>query len=377
MGTFFLASVCLLSRVELDRPLLCHHVSVSASACDSDDQPNEGVRIPTQSSVGHAPPRPTSASQPHESRDWQRYPQPRIPEMVYIPAATFRMGNPIATKGTEDYREWEHPQHDVSVDGFYLGRFLVTTEAFCDFLNEAGNKSYLSPAPNGGSSGGFRVEAGKYLPVQGAERCPAYPVTWIGATAYCEWLSAKLGIRFRLPTEAEWELAARGPELRDWPWGNDAPYYDWEGKIPWVDQHGFRWCHLPLGGFDEFWERAPVGSFPRGVTPQGAYDLMGYFFGQWCRDEFDPDSYKSSSTGKVATTQRSGNKNLRSVRGRYQVQVDRKSYRGNFAITLLLLPIPTDAKGGPSHIDGRSWSRESAHMIHGGEMFRLAASELP
>src|SRR5215470_11367751 len=110
-----------------------------------------------------------------------------IPDIVFIPAGFFLMGS-------NDGPENEMPLHEVWVDRFGIGRFPVTNREFKNFFDEAG--AFL-PA--------FWSDPMFSNPAQ-----PVVGVNWNDATAYCEWLKLRTGKVFRLPTEAEWERAARG-----------------------------------------------------------------------------------------------------------------------------------------------------------------------
>jgi formylglycine-generating enzyme required for sulfatase activity len=103
------------------------------------------------------------------------------------------------------------------------------------------------------------------------------------AEKFCQWLTQKEGRKYRLPTEAEWEYAARGLEGYAYPWGDElnagfyANFADSNTTFPWRDP----------GINDGFAETAPVGSYPRGASPFGIEDLSGNVF-EWCLDCFEP-----------------------------------------------------------------------------------------
>ena len=107
----------------------------------------------------------------------------------------------------------------------------------------------------------------------------AYPVlgvNWDSATAYCNWLSAKTGKKYRLPTEAEWEKAARGTDQRRYPWGNDIDH-----------------SHANYVGAAAFDTGAPVGSYKGDVSPNGVFDMGGNVM-EWCADWYARDYYAVS-----------------------------------------------------------------------------------
>ena len=132
--------------------------------------------------------------------------------MVYVPAGEFEMGS---TEGDSH----EQPVHTVVLDAFWIDRTEVMNAQFAHFLNEEGNQReggvmWLDLDDEAcliASSGG------EFEPKTGYGGHPVIEVSWYGAQAYCDWAGA------RLPTEAEWEYAARGPEASVYPWGDGAP----------------------------------------------------------------------------------------------------------------------------------------------------------
>jgi len=118
-------------------------------------------------------------------------------------------------------------------------------------------------------------EGEPYRAVAGFERHPAVQITWFGAQAYCRWAG------LRLPTEVEWEKAARGTDARLFPWGNE-----------WHDDH-LRW-HGGTRGENE--TTAPVDAYPQGCSPWGICQMAGNVE-EWCEDWYDPAAYKEHASG--------------------------------------------------------------------------------
>ena len=198
-------------------------------------------------------------------------------EMVLIPAGEFQMGSPEG-QGSDD----EHPQHRVYLNAFCIYRYQVTNGQFARFVKETGHK----PAGNW-------KEYAKW----GREKHPVVSVTWNDAAAYCKWAGG------RLPTEAQWEKAARGSDGREYPWGNT-----WDGNR-------CNWGNGPkvAGMADILGCRgtAPVGSFPSGVSPFGVHDMAGNV-GEWCSDWYDAVYYKNSPS---KNPEGSGSGSCRILRG--------------------------------------------------------------
>jgi formylglycine-generating enzyme required for sulfatase activity len=168
----------------------------------------------------------------------------REPEMVVIPAGTFKMGD-IQEKGGDH----EKPVHTVNIPkSFAIGRYPITSEEYEVFASATGCHWPTDPGWDRHGQ-------------------PAIRVTWYDAEAYAKWLSLQTGKRYRLPTEAEWEYAARaGTETNYW-WGNEM-------------RSDMANCH------DGHWSRrgkttVPVGSFPS--NPFGLYDMTGNVW-EWVED---------------------------------------------------------------------------------------------
>lgn len=169
--------------------------------------------------------------------------------MVLVPEGDFEMGS-------NDGETSEKPVHTVSVDAFYIDAYAVTVGHYKRFVQETGH-----PAPN------WDVVS-KYSPT---DQHPILFVSWHDAMAYATWVGK------RLPTEAEWEKAARGGlSGATYPWGDDAP----DGTQ----------CNL-TGNKDGYEHTAPVGSFP--PNGYGLYDMTGNV-SEWCLDEWDAGFYANS-----------------------------------------------------------------------------------
>jgi formylglycine-generating enzyme required for sulfatase activity len=183
-------------------------------------------------------------------------------EMVLVPAGEFTMGG--QGKGLDEDRE-EAPPDQVTLPAFSIDRLEVTTTQYCRFLN-ATRKT--QDAEGHGYFGlpqylPIRQAAGQWQPEVGREQFPMSDVTWYGATAYAQWAGK------RLPTEAEWEKAARGMDGRKFPWGSD------------FDQSKMRFGQTKIG---------PVGGFPAGASPCGALDMAGNVW-EWTSSLFKPYPY--------------------------------------------------------------------------------------
>jgi formylglycine-generating enzyme required for sulfatase activity len=221
--------------------------------------------------------------------------------MIYIPAGEFTMGS---TDGNPD----ETPVHSVQLDGYWLDRTEVTNSMFANFLNTRGNQM------EGGTTWlntrdpfvWVFEKDGVWQTFPGRENYPIVGVSWYGANAYCQWAG------HRLPTEAEWEYAAKGVDNRRFPWGDD--YLD-------CNHARYSGCgNTPV----------EVGSLSLGVSPFGVFDLAGNV-AEWLNDRYAADYYQQSPrlnpTGPI-------NRYYRVIRGGYwgntyiQLQTSHRDWAG-------------------------------------------------
>ena len=192
--------------------------------------------------------------------------------MVLIPEGPFEMGSTAAHANAD-----EHPVHTVHVDGFYMDKREVTVLAYRKFVEETGHRppdweqvSIYSPADNH----------------------PIVFVSWHDAMAYAKWAGK------RLPTEAEWEKAARGGLVgKVYPWSDVEPKGT---QCNFADKHLEHYWWADKGADDGYAYTAPVGKYP--PNKYDLYDMAGNVW-EWCLDEYDADFYTiSPSTNPVSGT---------------------------------------------------------------------------
>jgi formylglycine-generating enzyme required for sulfatase activity len=179
--------------------------------------------------------------------------------MVYIPAGDFTMGG-------EEGQDNEAPAHTVCVDAFYIDRFPVTNEEYKRFVDATGH-----PVPCYGVEWAepydYNWDPERQTPPEGKEKHPIVLVSWEDAQAYATWAGK------RLPTEAEWERAARGTDGRRWPWGDEFI----EGR-----------CNTKESNING---TSPAGQYsPDGDSPEGVSDMVGNVW-EWTSSLFRPYPY--------------------------------------------------------------------------------------
>ena len=208
-------------------------------------------------------------------------------DYVLVPAGAFRMGDNF-----NEGHARERPVHVVELDAYYIGKHKVTNAEWKKFREDPG---YNDPRhwPDGKvlpqasapywndvkNRGGAAPDNGNF---------PVIGVNWDEAAAYCNWLSAKTGKKYRLPTEAEWEKAARGTDQRRYPWGNALdPSYANYYQNPTLYNGGTS----PVG----FYDGSKRGDFQthNNASPYGAFDMVGSTF-EWCSDWYATNYYSFS-----------------------------------------------------------------------------------
>ena len=253
--------------------------------------PIPAVATPTPKPLPPTPtPRPSptlvpveeSEAEEAEEEEVEAEPAKPLTEMVEIPAGAFTMG---LDEGEAD----ERPAHEVELPAYYIEILEVTNAQFAAFVEDTG---YTTESEKGGGQGWKAFAEGK-------DNHPVVKVSWNDATAYCEWAGR------RLPTEAEWEKAARGMEGNLYPWGNE-----WDISRVNAKESGYRGT-------------TPVGLFGDGASPYGVLDMSGNVWewtadwyqaypGNTVEDEFYGEEFKVLRGGgwfnekaQLATTNRS------------------------------------------------------------------------
>jgi formylglycine-generating enzyme required for sulfatase activity len=192
--------------------------------------------------------------------------------LILVPAGSFTMGG--------DARRAEYPPHRVRLSYHLIGKYTVTNRQFAEFVVATGYKA----------TGNWQSYARDW-----GANCPVVMVSWRDAVAYSAWAGA------RLPTEAEWEYAARGPQSLTYPWGNT-----WDAeRVWWGGNNGGR--------------AQAVGTKPEGASPCGAYDMEGNVY-QWCSSKFKAYPYNEADGRETLE-----GSNYRVVRGAGGPQVNPKT----------------------------------------------------
>ena len=194
-------------------------------------------------------------------------------EFVLIPAGEFEMGSALeearaafddATLRSSMLEEHvfmaETPKHAVYLDAYYISKYPVTNAQYRAFVEATAHKPPYDTE---------RKQSIWEQPAFSDPQQPVVGVTWFDAAAFCDWVGGKL------PTEAQWEKAARGTDGRTYPWGNQPP----NRKIA---------AYSKYVGYP-----VKVGSYPENVSPYGVMDMAGNVF-EWCRDAYNAAFYRHS-----------------------------------------------------------------------------------
>ena len=238
------------------------------------------------------------------------YAQTSLSEMVAIPTGPFTMG---AKEGPED----EAPAHEVTLTAYSIDRFPTTNAQYAEFLNAVKASPSASASLFDFDDPDARIHRrGERWTADGDYgNHPVVEVPWAGAVAYCKSRGK------RLPTEAEWEKAARGTDARRYPWGNELPNRD-----------RARYA----SGYNE---TAPVDAYPGGASPYGVRDMSGNAW-EWVSSAYRPYPYRAddgredlkpgpvrgtrggghdSSEAEITTTQRGRNLSRNPASGHHNI----------------------------------------------------------
>jgi len=238
-----------------------------------------------------------------------------LSDMAYVSPGLFTMGSneadivravALCNEDASDldceryFYEDETPQRQVHLRGFYMDKHEVTNAEYCRFLNEMGNQEEggakwldINAASDIWYYQGCKIieNAGQYQPREGYENHPVTHVSWYGAKAYCEWAGK------RLPTEAEWEKAARGTDGRIYPWGNTFPQDGtMVGNFADENHRHVQFIELVKGYDDGYHYTAPVGTYPAGASPYDVLDMTGNV-SEWCDDWYA--AYQGNTFGNA------------------------------------------------------------------------------
>ncbi len=220
---------------------------------------------------------------------------PRLEDdRVYVAAGPFAFGSldpaQLAAKVGNAAGD-EHPVREIWLDAFWIDRTEVTNARFARFA--ADTRRVTIPERNGAGNvwlatgwasvpgADWRHPTGPGSSIEGRDDHPVVQVSWHDAEAYCAWAGG------RLPSEAEWEKAARGSDGRAWPWGSD---FD-PARLNYCDAR----CPIPEAHRDAAHDdghayTSPVGAFPAGASPYGALDMAGNAW-EWVHDWYHPDAH--------------------------------------------------------------------------------------
>ena len=192
------------------------------------------------------------------------------PAMVAIAGGAFTMGR-------DNGRFGEGPAHNVRLSPYAIGKYEVSAIEFATFLNTLPTideaKDLFRPTDR--TNVVFDEDTKQFLPRKGRELNPANGVTWYAAKAYCDWLTAETGKRYHLPTEAQWECAARGTYESRYPWGDEDP-------------------SSSRANFKSD-ETVPVTYLSDGASQSRSLNMAGNV-AEWCQDWFADDTYEAPNT---------------------------------------------------------------------------------
>jgi len=227
----------------------------------------------------------------YDKEAWRRWWSVRR-GMIRVPTGKLVMGSDAGEPA-------EAPPHEVAISSFYIDRFEVTNAEFSSFVEST---DYRTSAEESGygwhwtgtwqqvNGADWRHPRGPRSSIRGLDQHPVVQISWRDAEAYCRWRQK------RLPTEAEWERAARGTGARDYAWGDTPPGAGGQYRA----SYGSDACCRPDGS-DGYLYTAPVGSFPGGRSAFAVEDMTGNVW-EWVRDTFTEDYYAYSPSRDPVNT---------------------------------------------------------------------------
>ena len=226
--------------------------------------------------------------------------------MIFIPEGSFTMGFKI-----DNEHDWgdmdEEPVHQVTLSSYWIDKYEVTSSNFTKFLNENKNEAHrfieITPSVT------VQFDDNVYQPREGLENYPVNRVSWFGADAYCKWKEK------RLPTEAEWEKAARGTDQRIFPWGNEFPD---NSRVT------FRRKFSEKG----FQVMEPVEGMKNGISPFRVHQMAGNVW-EWVSDWSDATAYQDENRIDPKGPESGISKVLRGGNWYYKAYYMRTTYRFN------------------------------------------------
>ena len=226
--------------------------------------------------------------------------------MILIPKGIFTMGFAI-----DNENEWgdmdEEPVHKVNLSDYWIDKYEVTSSSFSKFLNENKKTAHqfieITPAVT------VQIKENVYKPREGLENYPVNRVSWFGADAYCRWKGK------RLPTEAEWEKAARGTDQRIFPWGNEFPD---NSRVTYRRKYKEK----------RFQVMEPVDGMVKGISPYGVHHMAGNVW-EWVSDWFGAAVYQGEDRIDPKGPESGISKVLRGGSWYYKAYYMRTTYRFN------------------------------------------------
>jgi formylglycine-generating enzyme required for sulfatase activity len=188
-------------------------------------------------------------------------------EWIPVPAGEFEMGAAETdTMATPD----EKPKHKVELDAFLISKYEVTNAQYHSFVKATNHR-----LPENCCDARYNIWKGDAM-MPGVEELPVINVSWDDAVAFCKWIGA------RLPTEAEWEKAARGTDGRLYPWGNDLP-----------SGNRANYSFDPVSMWEGPASLAKKDQYEFGKSPYGVFEMAGNVW-EWVQDWYDENYYKNS-----------------------------------------------------------------------------------